>query len=101
MYKNKKNTHRFEATQAEAWAYGSGPENNQARALGRQSLTWRPVRARATLGSSDATVQFRTEVRTWTFENWTEVQFKVQKMLEPNFFWGSAGQNCLNYCLIW
>ena len=42
----------IEATQAEAWAHGSRPEDNQARALGRWSPTWRPVRARATLGSA-------------------------------------------------
>ena len=29
---------------------------------------------------SVAEVQSRTEVRTWTFENWTEVQFKVQPL---------------------
>ena len=38
-----------------------------------------------------AAVRFWTSVRTWTFENRTEVRFKVQEIAEPNQKLGSAG----------
>ena len=38
--------------QSRGLSFGSRPENIEARAVGRWSLTWRPVKAWATLGST-------------------------------------------------